>query len=705
MPDLKKLFNPESIAVVGASAVHGKIGNAVLKNIMSSGFKGYIYPVNPKAREIEGVKCYESLSSIKEAIDTAIIAVPAKYCFDVISQAAELNIKNLIVLTAGFKEIGNKGLDLEKKITQIAKEHNINMLGPNCVGIMDTSTPLNASFSAVFPEKGNIAFISQSGAMLVSIVDKGIDMGLKFSKIASLGNKALLNEADFISELANDPNTDVILLYIEDVSDGTRFIEAAQKACKLKPIVLLKSGTSQAGAQAASSHTGALAGSNLAYEIVFEYTGIIRAHTMNELFNLALAFSKTNIFPAGNKVSIITNAGGPGIIAADAVEKNDLSMARFTQSTIEFLKENLPPESNIYNPVDVLGDADHKRYHLALDKTLADPNTHCALVMICPTAVTDSSKIAQTIKHLKDKHKKPIFTSFMGGQALNSGIKIISGTTIPNYTFPETAVQSLSKIIKYSEFTSNTKTSALLEYKDINKAKVASIFESVVLEKRQVLLGHETYEIAKAYKIPAAPVRLATTVREAVRLADEISYPVALKIASHKIMHKTDVGGVLLNLGSADEVREGFIRIMESVFRYMPNVIPYGIEIQKMERKGTEFIIGVKKDIHFGSLIGFGLGGIYVNLIQDISFCLAQYLTRDMIYDLISNTKAYKLLRGYRGSKPLDFNTVVEIIGRTAQLARDFPEIIEMDINPLFVYENAATAVDIKITISRGDSL
>ncbi|MCL0063184.1 acetate--CoA ligase family protein [Peptococcaceae bacterium] len=704
MPDLKKFFNPKSIAIVGASTVPGKIGNAVLNNIISSGFKGDIYPINPKADKIEGIKCYGSLKSIGKPIDTAIIAIPAKYCLDIVSEAAELNIKNLIILTAGFKEIGNKGLELEKKITQVAKKHNINMLGPNCVGIMDTATPINASFSAVFPERGNIAFISQSGAMLVSIVDKGIDIGLKFSKIISLGNKALLNETDFINELTDDPNTDVILIYIEDVSDGAGFIEAAKKACKLKPVVVLKSGTSQAGAQAASSHTGALAGSDLAYEIAFEYTGIIRARTMNELFDLALAFSKTNTFPSGNKVSIVTNAGGPGIIAADAIEKHDLDMARFTQNTIEFLKENLPSESNIYNPVDVLGDANHERYHLALDKTLADPNTDCALVLICPTAVTDSSKTAQAIEVIKDKHKKPIFTSFMGGQALKGGIEIISKTDIPNYTFPEAAIQSLSKVIKYAEFKKNAKTSSLLEYKDVDKAKAASILETVLSEKRHVLLGSETYEVAKAYRIPAAPVKLATTTREAVRLADEIGYPVVLKVASPKIMHKTDVGGILLNLNSADEVREGFIRIMESVSRYMPNVIPYGIEVQKMERKGTEFIIGVKKDIQFGALIGFGLGGIYVNLIQDVSFCLANYITHDMIEDLISNTKAYKLLKGYRGAKPLDLKTVIETIGRTAQLARDFPEIAEMDINPVFVYENGVTAVDIKITISRGDN-
>ncbi|MBO8137389.1 MAG: acetate--CoA ligase family protein [Desulfotomaculum sp.] len=702
MADLKTFFNPNSVAVVGASAAPGKIGNAVMKNIISSKFKGEIYPINPKGGYIEGIKTYRSLSEIGKPVDMVVISVPAKICISVVEEAAGLGIKNLVILSAGFKETGSDGMELEKKLVEIVKKNNMNMLGPNCVGIMDTITPINASFSSVSPNKGNIAFISQSGAMLVSLVDWSQETGLGFSRVISLGNKALLNEADFINATADDPNTSVILAYIEDVTDGKKFLEAAKKAASKKPVIVFKSGTSQAGAQAASSHTGALAGSDLAYETAFEHCGVIRARSITELLNLAAAFSKQPI-PKSSRVAVITNAGGPGIITTDAIENNGLNMARFSKNTIEALRKNLPAEANIYNPVDVLGDANEDRFEFALDKVLADPNVDCAVVLLCPTAITDPVAIANAIvKVNKTYPEKPLFTSFMGGSTVEEGVKIVSKAGIPNFTFPEPAIHCIKGMIKYAHAKDHLEKSedSALNYTDVDSRTVKAVFYDVFRDKRRVLLGSETYEVAKAYGIPASPVKLAASADEAVKLAEEIGFPVVMKVASPKILHKTDVGGVLLNVDSPEKVREGYFQIMESVQRYLPQVLPYGIEVQKMEPEGTELIIGMSRDVQFGPMIAFGLGGIYVNLLKDVSFRLASNLTIAEITSMIGETKAYTLLKGYRGKKPADLGAVIDVIARAAKLVLDFPEIAEMDINPLFAYEDGLSAIDIKITIS-----
>lgn len=703
MTVLADFFKPNSVAVVGASSKPGKIGNAVLKNIIASGFKGQIYPINPKAKEIEGYKCYPSLSDIGAKVDLAVLAIPAKGCLSVAEEAGKLGIKNLVVLSAGFKEVGSEGLELEKKLRAIVDQYGINMLGPNCVGFIDTSIPINASFSAAYPNKGNIAFISQSGAMMLSIIDWSLSTGIGFSRFVSLGNKAQLNESDFFEAMANDPNTKVVIAYIEDASSGERFIEAAQKTAYKKPLIIFKSGTSQAGAQAASSHTGALAGSDLAYSTSFERAGVIRARTMTELFDLANAFANQPI-PSGRRVAVITNAGGPGVIATDAIENHELSMARFTPETIEKLREGLPAEANIYNPVDVLGDAPTSRYKLALECALADPNVDSAVVLVCPTAVTEAKSIGETVVELHKKYpSKPIFTSFMGGPYLEEGIKTVESAGIPNFIFPEPAIYCIKGMVDYHEAKmkhATKETSALKNYKDVDQKSVKAVFYDVYRDNRRVLLGSETVAVADAYGIPAAPTKLATTVEEAVQIAEEIGYPVVLKVASPKILHKTDVGGVAANINSAAEVREKYLNIMESVQRYLPDVVPHGIEVQKMMPKGTEIIIGMTRDVNFGPMIAFGLGGIYVNLLKDVSFRLAKDITLQEIEEMIKETKAYTLLKGYRGAKPDDIDAVIDTIARVAKLVVDFPEITEMDINPVFVYQKGLSALDIKITIS-----
>ncbi|WP_027363577.1 acetate--CoA ligase alpha subunit [Desulfotruncus alcoholivorax] len=700
MTDLTGFFNPRSVAIAGASQKPGKIGNAILKNIINSGYKGAIYPVNPKAQEIEGLPCYPDIGAIQDPPELVVVAVPAAKTLDLAKTCGEKGVKHLVVITAGFKEVGRDGLELEKKLVEVCNSYQMNMLGPNCVGMMNTHASLNASFSATYPARpGDITFISQSGAMLVAILDWSSLTGLNFSKVVSLGNKAQLNEADFIDAAANDPTTKVILCYIEDVANGDYFLEVAEQATRKKPVIILKSGTSQAGAMAASSHTGALAGSDLAYETAFSQCGVIRAHSMPELFDLAVAFSEQPV-PPNRNVAVVTNAGGPGIVATDTVEASGMAMARFTKDTIDALRQSLPAESNIYNPVDVLGDAGADRYHTALEKVLADPNVGSAVVLVCPTAVTDPVPTAQAIVDLHHKHPdKPVLAAYMGGPMLAPGAELLSKSGIPCFTFPEPAINAISGMSRYSAMQARPE-----EHPEraihADRGTVKTIFDQVRQEGRLVLLGSEAYQAAKAYGIPAAPVLLAASPDQAVQLAEQIGFPVVLKVASPKIMHKTDVGGVLIGLKTAEEVRRGYIEITENVQRYLPDVIIHGIEIQKMMPQGTELIVGMSRDVQFGPLIAFGLGGIYVNLMKDVSFRLARGLTEKEIQKMLTETKAYTLLKGYRGEQPADIGAIVDIIARTARLVTDFSEITELDINPVFAYPEGASALDIKITVS-----
>ena len=701
MSNLDFLFYPNQVAVVGASRSPQKIGFAILDNVIKSGYRGKIFPVNPREPELAGLKCYPAVGKIGLPVELAVIAVPAERTIDVARECGEAGVKGLIVITAGFKEIGTAGLKQEQELLSLCRRYNMRMLGPNCVGLMNTHTPLNASFAKGFPERGNISFISQSGAMLVSILDWSFSMGLGFSRFVSLGNKADLNEIDFIESSAADPQTKVILCYVEDVTDGERFVQVCSAASKLKPIIILKSGTSTAGAQAASSHTGALAGSNRAYDTAFRQSGVLRVENMNELFDLATAFA-TQPLPGGDRVAIVTNAGGPAIVTTDAVERHGLKMARFDKTTVDGLRANLPPAANIYNPVDILGDAREDRYRFAMEKVLRDENVDSALVLLCPAAVTEPEETARAILEMKEAFPhKPIFAVYMGGKSLAGGKELLIRGGVPTFTFPEPSVGAVEGLVRYARFKHDTETPPLpLETIDQNAVK--AVFYDVLKDRRVVLLGHESSRVMSAYGIPISRVFLAASAEEASAVSESIGYPVALKISSPRIAHKTDVGGVELGMHSGREVERAYRRIMERVQRFLPDAPIYGVEVQKMVDEGIEVIIGISRDLQFGPLLVFGLGGIYVNLLEDVSFRFASSLTnRQAVEEMIAETKAYTLLKGYRGKKPADMDALVEAMLRAARLAVDFPEITEMDINPLRVHHRGATALDVKITIDR----
>jgi len=696
---LEEFFKPTSIAIIGASREPGKVGHEILRNILESGFKGKVFPINPKAEEIFGLKCYPSVLNVPREIDLGVIVVPATIVPMVVEEAGKKGIKALIIISAGFREAGGEGTKLEDEIVKICEKHRIRILGPNCLGVTDTYTPLNTSFAPNMPPKGRIALVSQSGALGAAILDWILDQRIGFSKFVSLGNKADLDETDIISALADDEETSIILLYLEGVKRGNEFIKVAQEVTRKKPIVILKSGITAAGARAASSHTGTMAGSDSAFDTAFRKAGVIRVETAEELFDLAEVFS-TQPIPDGPNAAIITNAGGPGILAADACEKYGLKTAPMSSEIVEKLRGKLPPASAFFNPVDVLGDASAERYRFAAETVLGSGDVDVSLIILTPQAMTEPLSIAKAIIGLKQAFKdKPLVTSFMGGRAVVKAVEELEESGIPNYEFPERAIRSLSALVKYCDYLKRSPVEVTPRFR-VNYAKASSIFEKVRSERRVTLTGAEAAEVANSYGIPTPLTLLATTAEEAVLSANRIGYPVVLKIESPRIHHKTDIGGVKLNVSSEEDARRTFYELVGRAHIFYPKATVLGVNVQKMVSPGREMIIGMNRDITFGPLIMFGLGGIYVNFLKDVAFGLAPLTERDAV-EMIKQTKAYTLLRGVRGEAVSDIDSIVDVLLRISQLVTDFSEINELDINPLIAYEEGkgCLALDVKITI------
>ncbi len=693
------LFNPRSIAVIGASNTRGKLGNDVMRNLIDSGFEGRIYPVNPKAGEILGQKVFRSVTDIPRDVDVAVIVIPARFVLKTVEECGEKGVKALVIITAGFKESGHEGQEAEKKLVELAEKYEMIIQGPNCLGIINTSAPYNASFSAGTPVIGTIAFASQSGALMTGILDWSLMEKIGFSKFVSLGNKAHLDEADFIEAFGRDPDTSFILLYIESVIDGHKFMEACKKVIPHKPIFIVKSGVSVAGARAASSHTGSLAGSDTAYETAFKQSGVRRAHNMASLFDVASLIDDMQL-PSGNRVAIITNAGGPGIMTTDACEAGGLELAQFTSQTGDYLKANLPPAASVANPIDALGTAQPDDYELCIEASLKDENVDAVLVLLTPQAMT---KTTESAKVIVDVHKnypdKPLLAVFMGGNSMVYPRIVLTTGGIPVFDFPERAVHALSELYKYTVSRDRLKDEVIPKFK-VDIKKVKKIIADVRKDDRRVLLGSEAHEIAEAYDIPVARIRLATNSEEAKSLSDELGYPIVLKIASPDIIHKSDIGGIMIGLKTPEEVETGFNQIIDSAKKHMPDAKVYGVDVQEMAEKGKELIIGCSRDVQFGPLIMFGTGGIFVNYLKDISFRLAP-MTRTDASELIMETKMGTLLSGVRGEAPSDIAAIEDTILKISQLVTDFEEIVELDINPAFAYESGkgVSAVDVKITI------
>ena len=697
--DLESFFKPRSVAVIGASNNTKKVGYAVLKNIIDFGFKGAIYPINLKEKEVLGLKSYPSITAIENDVDLAVFVVPAEACNAAAEACGEKGVKNIIVISAGFKEVGLEGARLETELQKTCKKYGINVLGPNCVGYIDTQNRLNASFTNLFPNPGNIALISQSGSVITSMVDWSIPEHIGFSKIVSLGNKMDLNETDFLV-LAEDPHTKVILLYLESISDGNRFVKMARDVVRTIPIVAIKAGISDAGARAASSHTGALAGSKTAYFTAFKKCGVVQANSLEDLFNYGMALSSQPTME-NNSIAIVTNAGGAGILATDYAAEVGLRLTSLSPEIAQLLRENLPKAASVHNPIDLLGDAGADRYKFVLDTCMADESVSGIVVLMSPQTMTEYKETTDVIINLSQNLTKPLIVCYLGGLSNKESMERLRKNSVPSFTFPHSAVRAMNGIYTYSNI--RQKKPEVYEHFEVDKGSAKRIFTEVLEDNRLVLLEHETMQVARCYGLPGPETKLARTAEEAVEFANGMGYPVVLKISSPEILHKSDLGGIILNITTPEEVRGSFNAIMGRISKRMPDARLYGITVQRqMQRKGKEIIIGANKDPQFGHLIMCGLGGIYVNFLEDVAFRLNP-ITRLEAQEMIAETKAYKLLKGVRGEPPSDIQGLVDTILRISQLLTDYPLISELDINPLWVFQEreGVSVLDMKITLKK----
>lgn len=697
---LHAFFYPDTVAVIGASASPGKVGHTIVSNMIEAGYKGKLYPVNPKATEIQGLAVVNDISELPHGLDLGVISVPRQFVIPSLKALAEIGTKSAIVITAGFKEVGKDGYHLEQEIVELCAKSGMALLGPNCLGMMNTATGVNASFAAGQPTPGSIAFFSQSGALCVAILDWALGENVGFSKFISLGNKAVIDEADMLEYLNSDEDTKVILGYIENVEHGEAFLKQARKASMNKPVIMIKSGTTAAGAKAASSHTGAIAGSDQTYTAAFHQSGVIRVADVATLFNLAQAFSSQPL-PKGPNLAVVTNSGGPGILTADTADRSSLSMAALSQKTIQRLQEFLPSYAAFYNPVDIIGDADAARYRKTLGVVSEDPMVHSILVMLTPTATVEIEKTAEAVIHTARKCGKPVFACFMGKTRIAKARAMLMEAGIPCYSFPEPAVKSIEAMYEFYLWKNRPEPKYAEVERDLDMAM--QVIGEHEKRNQSEIVEFQAQEVLKAYGLPTPKTILARSSDEAVAAAEEIGYPVVLKIASPDISHKSDVGGVRVNLRDADEVMRTFKDITARAQRMRQDAYIAGCLVQEMAPAGVrEVIIGFKRDEQFGPMLMFGLGGIYVEIMKDISFKLAP-LSRQDAFEIVREIKSYMLLKGLRGEQPVNFTALEEIIMTMSQMALDLPQVWEAEFNPVLVNHERAIVADVRMTLHLKD--
>ncbi len=694
---LDMFFNPSSVAIIGASENPKKLGHRILVNVMNDGYKGPIYPINPTATEILGLKCYPSVSAVPGPIEQAVIVVPAAAVINVVDECGRKGVKGVIVITAGFREAGEKGKELEQKLLEVARKYDIRIVGPNCLGVIDMWTPINSSFANNSTAAGNIAFTSQSGALGAAVLDYALANKINFSHFVSLGNKADVDEVALFEAWRDNPHTKVIMAYIEGIKDGPAFIKTARATARKKPIIAVKSGRTASGSKAVSSHTGSLAGSDAAYDAAFKQSGVLRVSSVQELFDYGIAFAYQPLIK-GKRICIVTNAGGPGVMATDALEPNGLELASLRPETEAALAPVLPPAANIHNPVDVLGDAASDRYATALDIVMHDPNIDGIIVILTPQAGTEVKETAQVIIERSKTSEKPIVTCFIGGAVTAAGVDAMTSADVPVYPFPERAIAALGAMYRYYAWLQEPDTA--VETFDVDKSAVAALFADIRKEGRKTIGDTEAQAILRAYGITVPRSSVAATPDEAVAYCDEVGYPVVMKIASPDILHKSDVGGIKVGVKNEAEVREWFKTIVDRAKAAKPSATIWGIQIQEMVQGAREIIIGMNSDPQFGPLVMFGLGGIYVEVLKDVTFRVAP-MTRLQAKQMIEQIRAYKLLTGVRGQAAADLDATVDVLLRISQLVTDFPEIAELDINPLLVRDQGkgAVAVDMRLIL------
>ena len=678
-------LSPKSIAVIGASDKEGSVGRAITSNIMK-GYKGTVFPISPTRDKVFGKKAYKSVLDVPKSIDLAVIVTKNQIVPAVLEECGKKKIKGAIVITAGFKEVDEEGAKLEQKLKDIAKKYSIQVIGPNCLGVMnlDPKTMMNSTFLKITPKSGEIALISQSGAICAALVEDASAQGIGFSAVLSMGNKADMSEIDILKILAEHKQTKVIVMYLEDMGNGQEFLKVCKQITKKqkKPVLVLKSGRSPEGARAAMSHTGALMGSDEIYDALLKQSGAIRVDTMEELFDYATAFSKQPL-PEKGELVIVSNAGGPAIISTDSCSKLGIKMAKIEEirSKIDAV---IPPWGSSRNPVDIVGDADFNRFENVLNEVLQHKNVGSVISMCTPSATLDYDKLAEVIVKMSKKYKKTMLASLMG---LDEGItnrEILADGDIPYYTYAEGSIRALKAMLRFVDWI-KTPSGKITKF-TVNKSKAKKIFDQVKKEKRTSLLEEEGQEILRAYGFPLPKSILAKNEKDAVKSARKIGYPIVLKIASPQIIHKSDAGGVKVNLTNDKDVTTSFREIVKNAKKYNKKAEIKGVLVNEMIKGGKEMIIGSKLEPGFGPVVMLGMGGIYVEILKDVTFKLAP-MTDVESNDMISSIKTKKLLEGVRGEKPSDLKKLSECIQRLSQLVTDFEEIKELDMNPVLVME------------------
>jgi acetyltransferase len=710
---LDAILSPKSVAVIGASTTPGKVGHDIFVNILKGGFTGTLYPVNPTARAISSVRAYPSIKDVPDKVDLGIVILPPKAALQSIQDAVAQGVKGIVIVSAGFREVGSEGREIEDRIVSACREAGVRLIGPNCLGVINPlpAIRLNASFSARMPKAGNISFISQSGALCTAVLDFAADRKFGFSKFISIGNKADVDELDLLRYLHQDHDTEVILLYIEELRRGPEFIEAVKEiTCgdyRPKPVLVIKSGRTSAGAQAAASHTGSLSGTEGVYNAIFQQSGIIRVDSIDELFDFATAFAYKNEselgklrrkVPAGNRVAIVTNAGGPGIVATDMTMFSGLELARFKDETIETLASHLPSTANLKNPVDVIGDATTERYENALGAVIRDEGVDGALVILTPQSMTDVLGTAEAIARIARRSFKPILCCFMGVIDVSAGVRYLQDHGIPVYKFPENAAKAFGALYRYSNWLNRQH---LAQYQlTFNRDRAAAIIQDCLARGKTRLGELDGIGILESYGFKVLPTKLAKTSEEAADLAADMGFPVVMKIVSEQILHKSDAGGVMVGIGTAEEAQQAFDAIVSRAHTYKKDAVIEGVLVQKMASSGTEIILGLNRYPVFGPLLMFGIGGIFVEVFQDVTFRLAP-IGRNEARRMVRQIKGYKLLQSFRGRPKGDIETVEKCIVGLSHLAMNHPEIVELDINPLLVHAEGqgATAADCRMIL------
>ena len=701
LKSIERIFYPSAIAVVGTTKVPGTVPYDIFFNILRDSYQGTLFPVSPNARSICSVKAYKYVVDIPDPVDLAVLVFPAAVCHLALEQCGQKGIKGAIIISAGFREVGPAGVEREEQIKKIAAKHGISFIGPNCLGLINTnpSVHLNASFARRMPAEGSIGFLSQSGALCTAVLDYAQAKSIGFSKFVSFGNKADISEIDLMYYLRDDPKTKVVLLYLEEVSDGRAFMEAARDVIKAgKPVLLIKSGRTSEGAAAAASHTGSLAGSDEVTEAAMKQAGVIRCTTIEEMFNIAIAMAYQPL-PNGKRIAIITNAGGPGVLTTDAAIGRGLELGKFSEATTEVFKKSLPVTANIKNPVDVIGDARADRYRVALSGALDDPNIDGVFVILTPQSMTDIQAIAEEVATTAGRQEKPVYASFMGEMDVATGIQVLQRRSIPHYVLPESMCTAYAGALFFKQQVETISEEPFtVEGRMIDKA--ASILSTAKHRGGGFLREEEAVGVLGAFGLPVLKSEVAANRAKAIQCAERIGFPVVMKVSSDEITHKIDVQGVVLGIRNAKEAGEAFDTIISSVKQARPDASVRGVLVQKMADPGVEVILGVKRDPSFGGVVMFGLGGTFVEIFKDVSFRVAPFGIRTA-GELIEGIKAHPILAGARGKAKRDIASVRDCVLRLAALAEACPDIQELDINPLIVGEEGkgSAVADVRILV------